>query len=498
MSGGEKREALATQVRDHRSAGMGLNVLLQIALLLALLVGINVFSFHHYKRFDFSRDDSYRLSAQSRAILRDLREEITVHYLMQPNNPLLTDLTNLLKEMKSVAKDKLQINPISPYADYSSAVELQSRFQFGMRENVVIIEAGRQHMVLGVQDLAQFDTSGIEVGMKPRLEYFTGESAIIGAILATTGGEEKVVLYLTGNGQPDMESDPGMSALVSHWQRQNVRIEPFDLKVHNEIPTGAAAVIMAGPRLDLSEREATILKGYLAQRGRLLVFLSWGVDTPQLDRLISRFGIIPRGDRVLALRGTPPVYQLLRDVVAQPVLDHPAMARLGGITILIRGATQSLSLYHPTGESPTQPKPLLLALDHYWGENDQLGIEAGTPPTFDEASDTPPPVVVAAAVEESINGEGGSDRRGARLVVVGSASCLDASGITEGIQDFSTAALNWLLDQQRLSGVGPKPPRSFATNADEAALGKVSLVVMVVLPAIFALVGLGVGLMRRR
>ncbi|MFQ3578253.1 MAG: GldG family protein [Verrucomicrobiia bacterium] len=313
--------------RNKRLAGIGLNVILQLSLLIALLVGINVFSFHHYRRFDFSRDDSYRLSPQSRSILRDLREDITVHYLMQPNNPLLPDLTNLLKEMKAVAKDKLRINPISPYADYSAAVDLQTRFQFGMRENIVIVDAGRQHMILGVQDLAQFDTSGMDVGIKPRLEYFTGESAIIGAILATTGGEEKVVLYLTGHGQPDPESDPGMSSLVSHWQRQNVRIEPFDLKLHNEVPPGVAAVILAGPRMDLSEREATILRGYLAQRGRMIVFLSWGVETPELNRLLSRFGIIPRGDRVLALRGAPPVYQLLRDVVAMPAIDHPAMSR---------------------------------------------------------------------------------------------------------------------------------------------------------------------------
>ncbi len=480
----------------HRGI-IGLNVAVQILLLLAVLAAINMFSFSNYRRIDISHEDSFRLAPQTRAFLRDLREEVTVHLLMQKGNPLAGDIANLLREFRDAARQKLKIREISPYADFSQAVELQKRFKFGFRENLVIVESGSRHLVLSMTDLADFDMSGVELGARPTLKTFNGEAAIAGAILGVTTGQTKTVYYVTGHGEPGLDLENGIGEVVAHWERQQIRVGPIELRSVGEIPADASAVVLAGPRFDLTDHEITVLKGYLARRGRLMVFLSWGVLTPNLDLFLSGLGVTPRADRVLATKGSSPVVSLFRDVIALPEGDHAVTRRLGGINVLVRGATQSLALEKPSSGARLAAKPLLVAQEGYWGETDQAGLDAGKAPVFDAATDAAAPVVVAAAVEPT-EGSGDSDRARARLVVIGSSSCIDPDGITEGVLDFTTSSLNWLVDREKLAGVGPKPPRGFALNLPDSRIRAVALIVLGVIPGLSLILGIVLWTMRRR
>src|SRR5207302_8328648 len=61
----------------HRSAA-GLNTAVQVGLALILLIAVNVFSFRHYLRFDWTSDHRFTLPAKLQDDLRHLRGETTV------------------------------------------------------------------------------------------------------------------------------------------------------------------------------------------------------------------------------------------------------------------------------------------------------------------------------------------------------------------------------------------------------------------------------------
>ena len=55
---------------------IGLNVIVQIALVLFLAAMVNSLAFKHYKRWDFSRDQKYALSDKTKRFLDTLKDKM--------------------------------------------------------------------------------------------------------------------------------------------------------------------------------------------------------------------------------------------------------------------------------------------------------------------------------------------------------------------------------------------------------------------------------------
>jgi hypothetical protein len=70
--------AAALRTIVGRRGAFGSNVAVQILLALALLVGINWFSFNHYRRFDWTHDRRFTLSEDIRKQMSELRGETTI------------------------------------------------------------------------------------------------------------------------------------------------------------------------------------------------------------------------------------------------------------------------------------------------------------------------------------------------------------------------------------------------------------------------------------
>jgi hypothetical protein len=68
---------LTKAVASHRGL-FGVNVLLQIALALALVIGANVYSFEHFRRFDLTRGQIFTLDEETRKQLEQLRGDTDI------------------------------------------------------------------------------------------------------------------------------------------------------------------------------------------------------------------------------------------------------------------------------------------------------------------------------------------------------------------------------------------------------------------------------------
>jgi hypothetical protein len=69
---------VSLRVAAGRRSVFGLNAAVQAALAVALLVGVNWFSYHHSLRFDWTRGQLFTLPAQTRDQLRQLHDETTI------------------------------------------------------------------------------------------------------------------------------------------------------------------------------------------------------------------------------------------------------------------------------------------------------------------------------------------------------------------------------------------------------------------------------------
>jgi len=83
--------------RIHRFQ-IGLNVVVQIGLLIVLAAMINYLGFEHYRRWDFSRDQKYSLSDKTKRILDSLKGKLRITVFFSPNTPITSDVESLLTE----------------------------------------------------------------------------------------------------------------------------------------------------------------------------------------------------------------------------------------------------------------------------------------------------------------------------------------------------------------------------------------------------------------
>ncbi len=115
-----------------RRSAFGLNALLQVGLAAALLVGVNVYSFHHYARVDCTRDSEFTLPVGVQEQLRRLRGETTIVVLQQRRKAAADDR---FEDYQSAA-EAVVVEKVRDLAD-------QLR-EFGPQFRVVLLDAKRK------------------------------------------------------------------------------------------------------------------------------------------------------------------------------------------------------------------------------------------------------------------------------------------------------------------------------------------------------------------
>src|SRR6266699_5685560 len=97
----EESEQLRVRARKIGRVRIGLNVVVQIVLVLFLAAMVNSYAFKHYARWDFSRDQKYALSDKTKRFLDSLKGKMRITVSFSPNTPITSDVQNLLTEYRS-------------------------------------------------------------------------------------------------------------------------------------------------------------------------------------------------------------------------------------------------------------------------------------------------------------------------------------------------------------------------------------------------------------
>jgi hypothetical protein len=307
---------------------------------------------------------------------------------------------------------------------------------------------------------------------------------------------------MTGHGEPELAGSE-LQVFNEILKRQNIQVESLNLLNVGSIPAEARALVISGPKYDLSELEIKILSDFWEKQGRLLVTLNPFARTPRLSAWLAERGIVPQEDRVLR-NGT----FLARDQSGSPQLKTGPIFTAGfvvmdsgtnitkdlaGLSKQFIGTTQSL-LLDRTREKTDKLRliPLLESAKDFWGETD-LSASEERPPFFDPKKDNVGPLTLGAAVEKGGVGDARVKVETSRMVVIGNAEVLTNTGYrsSEGITgDFAVNALNWLLDREELSGIAPKEKKNVTLALTEKQIGSIALTVMGIVPGLIAVLGI--------
>src|SRR6266700_154738 len=479
---------------------IGLNVVVQIVLILFLVAMVNSFAFKHYARWDFSRDQKYTLSDKTKRFLDTLKGKMRITVFFSPSTPITADLQNLLTEYQYAGKGKIDVEQIDPERNLSRAKELFDKYKVVTDESLLVLDYEGRNKTVKASEMADIDQSGTAFGEGPRVAAFKGEQAITSAMIDLVEGKKKTLGYVTGHKEPLLsEGTSPITVLKTFIENDNIKFQDLNLLDLEAIPADVNAVMIVGPQYDFSDREMKLLRDVWDKQGRILLLLDPGAKTPKLRGFVNELGVKMNDDRLMVfLRTGIQELALTRDVQARFLGDSPITKRLADARALFLGGTSSISVEPDRVRAANiRVEQLIQAEKGYFAEkdyntDDQVKLQA-------DAKQSNAPLTIGAAVEKG----GSADQRvqvnSSRLVVVSNASFVQDNAITQDQQglDFISGSVNWLLSREQLIGIAPKVSKPLTFSLDQDALARLRWIILVFMPLIPAVIGTVVWWQRR-
>ena len=470
-------------------------VAVQITLMVIVFFQVNYLSYRKHQTWDLTQNRRFTLSDPSKGFLNSLGGEVNVIMAFLGTSDLHSDVKGLLSEYDRLGGGKLRAEYLDLSRSRARIAELkdQYRLQFAGDQILVVGENGRIK-VIGAEELVNRDSN------TGRIVEFKGEEIITAALLEVTEQQQRKIYLITGGRRAD-ELVPIAQQLQPLANAQNARLESLILEGRQRIPEDADALFFPGNTVDLTDREAKVIRSYWEdERGGLIFYLDPSAETPTLNELLREHGAGPRRDRVLSVLSIP-------GVTAKKTYDVPVALMPGGgptrdlpaLTTQLLGQTQSLDVLFEDDlliAENIRPRPLMVASEGFWGETEFQVEEVSYNPDIDHGQ--PELVYTAASVEKGLPGDYDFREGSSRMVVVGNPDLISHEGNTSKVgADFTMAALNWVMNREELIGITPRRPTAYTLNVSADDQGLLQTVMIFIMPGLALIIG-GLVWMRRR
>jgi ABC-type uncharacterized transport system involved in gliding motility auxiliary subunit len=450
----------------RRSTQYGTNTLVMIVVVVGILGLVNFLGKKHHKRFDLTSTKLYSLSDQTEKIVKGLKSDVKIYLFAKEKSPSADDL---LTEYKSLNASRIDYRIVDPQKDPGLAKQYKIR-SFGE----TVVAAGEKN--------EKVDSSQ--------------EEAITNAILKVTREKNKVIYFLQGHNEGDLESQDarGYASLKKSIGNQNYEVKTLNLAQTQSIPDDCSALLIAGPKVALLPTEIPIIDKFVDRGGKILLMEDPDTDAG-LGDLLKKWKIGIDNDVVVDSSG---LGQLFGMGPAAPLVTtyetHP----------ITRDLTNSMTFFPmarsvktvDNADSKFSSSLLFKTSENSWGETNLKGGSA----EFNEGSDIKGPVALGAVSTMTLTGDEKEKKYGkeARVVVIGDSDFANNNYIRmQRNGDLILNAVSWLAEDEDLISIRPKNQESRTVEMTMARSKLLFWLTMIFLPGSVLVAGIVVWIRRK-
>jgi ABC-2 type transport system permease protein len=322
--------------KNKHKRGVKAQIFLQLAILGAALIIVNLLASQYYKRFDLTKEKRFTLSTSTEELVKNLNTNLTFNvYLDGELNPkfkqLKYSLRDLLQEISSISKGQIQYTFIDPFDGKSSKEQqdiikqLESKGlipHYDQEEDASQSQIRRLFPGAEVLDgsgnsyILNFLTTELgraeETAINKSIENLEYELANV-IRKAGAGGKNRKIGFLQGHGELSSKATADIrKELETYYTVRDVAfnlskketILPFQAKLERSAEpekaifkellnhlNGFKGLIMAKPTQPFSKAEAYILDQYIMNGGKLLFLI---------DPVFAEYDTLAKYEKMLA------------------------------------------------------------------------------------------------------------------------------------------------------------------------------------------------------
>lgn len=440
----------------------GLSMGTLILLVLAGLVIVNVIAVRKYKTWDFSTARANTLSEQSIQLVKGLKSDLKATFFYKNGAEGNQENRQAFREL--IKKYQDQSDRISlDFVEVDERPDLANEYGVNKGSGVVFLEYQ---------------------GRRNRIEKID-EQEITGALVKVTRESDKVVYFVVGHGELDLEDarDPqGLNALKMLLANNRYDVRSLPLSLSPKVPADADVVAVVGPRQNFTAQAIDALEAYLKQGGSVLIALE-SKQEAGLGPLLAKFGIKVENNYVLNVVETP-----VGKGIQQGATMAPNFSSEHEITKVFN-RNEIVLFKMPTALKRGTVPPTMTLVDIVRAQDGSMAF-----PDLKITGEGPTgafPIAMAA------QGKMTPESKDFRLVVVGDADFLSNGMLYQNLnRDLALNTMASLAKEENMISITPKEPAITQMSLNDSGMSLFIWAFAVPLPLL--MLGLAIGLWTRR
>src|SRR5665213_1021156 len=278
-----------------RQTRYGAFVAVYIVVILAVVIAAHWLADHHNKTVDVTANKQFTLSDETRKVAGNLKNDVTVYYFGRSDS--YDQARDMLDRYKNLSP-KIKVEYVDP----------------DKKPDVARVEGAR-----AMGDII------VDNGEKKETAKGLTEEELTGALVRVSKNGAKTICFVNGSGEHTLAETgrDGYSTLKDALEKNNYKTDTISLIEKPEIPKACFVVVVGGPKHDYLQPAIDTLKTFVQGGGRAIFNFDPVLnlpdqkmgDTPNLEALVSGWGITPNGDVILDLSSASRLFGQLSPVV---------------------------------------------------------------------------------------------------------------------------------------------------------------------------------------
>lgn len=417
-------------------------------------------------RADWTANGRTSLSAQSRAVLKQLDGPVEVVSYASPQGDLRQTIAGFMQRYQAVKPD-LGLRFVDPQLDPAK-----------MRELGITVDGA---VILHYK------------GHEQRLDELS-ERSLTNALVRLLRGNDRIVAFVTGDGErhADGKANADLGTFMDQLEASGLRAVPLNFTQVGAVPGHTDLVVLASPTVPLAPAAVKALVDYVQAGGNLL----WLTDPANQD-----LGLAPLA-KALGIAVLPGV--LVDGSGAALGLHDPRLIALGSYPIqkITRGFTLTtlfpqVSALARTNDSEWAATPFLRSSPQSWTEFKPIDNSRTSDIRFDPAAgELKGPLDFGFALSRL---SPSPDKSEQRAVVIGDGDFLSNTFLGNGgNRALGERVFDWLLGDDRLVDLPPRGAPDRLLEISQGELNALCFGFLIVLPLLLLLIGAAIVWRRRR
>ncbi len=423
-------------------------------------------------RWDLTEEKLYALKDETKAVLNNLKEDVTLYYFVSDGreNEQIVNVLNMYK----TASDRLRIVKSDPNTDPIAARRFTDK-GVPIEQNSIVLERGERYRAISSSEIYQ--NYGKQSGETIQNAFFGLEQLITRGIAYVAAEKTNTVFFTVGHNEIDY------TPVLDTLEEENVETYQIDLKTQ-DIPDEADAIYIMAPADDFTDDEILRLEAFLSKgKGAHISLDAAKKPLPKLEVYLQSFwGVKMYHDLICesdAGRTLNYSYMFIPDV-QEHVITSDILTKNNRIVCM---HARSMEI---TGMQEVTASPLITS------SSSAFSIHGSDPSVKENIRQGALPVVTALTRQVM-------DKPEARLVVSGSYKMYETLFLEEASvanRAFLLGTTNYVVKNEDTLSVSPKSLLTYALMISDG-MTRFYIITICILPALVFLIA-GVFVWKRR